>query len=81
MTATASATYDGYLGAVLAGQVKTNDVPKVSQLFTQIQAGCALAAVADQAGTNAIAPAELTVEVSQLVALVATLKTPTPPTP
>lgn len=70
---TASAAVDGYYAAVIHGQARTNEVPKVSAAFNDLQAACTLAASVDRAGTNAIAPAALTTELLQLTSLIATL--------
>lgn len=72
---TASVALDGYYTLVAKGMVPTNDVPTVSQKFNQIQAACALAAAASEAGTNAIAPANITAELVDLTAFIATLET------
>jgi len=72
---TASAAYDGYVDMVIAGTLPTNDVPAVSLKFNQIQAACTLAAATSQAGTNAIAPAQLTAELVDLSAFIASLQT------
>lgn len=70
---TASAAVDGYYTAVINKVAGTNQVPQVSQAFNQFQAAATLAATLDQAGTNAIAPAALNTELTQLLSLVATL--------
>jgi hypothetical protein len=72
--ATATTTYDDYVKLVIQGTVSTNSVPQVSKIFNQIQASGLVAEVASAAGTNALAPAELTEELATLVNLVSTLK-------
>ena len=72
---TASTAVDGYFALVIKGTIPTNDVPIVSQKFNQIQTACALAAAASEAGTNAIAPANITAELVDLTAFIATLET------
>ena len=74
--ATASASFDGYLSAVIAGKIPTNSVPDVSLKFDQLQSAATLAAAADQAGTNALAPTALSAELTDLLTLVQTLNPP-----
>jgi len=50
-------------------------VHQVSKAYNDLQAALTLAAAADQAGTNAIAPAELEAEFGDLVNLIKTVKT------
>jgi len=69
---TASAAVDGYYTAVIKGIAPTNQVPQVSQAFNTLQAACILASTTSQAGTNALASPELTVELGQLLNLVQT---------
>lgn len=64
---TATAAYNGYLTLVVQGKVRTNDVPTVSHAFNQLQADIVLAAVSLQNGTNALAPASITSEATNLV--------------
>ena len=72
---TASLTVDGYYALVIKGVVPTNDVPQVSHLFSDIQAAGTLAAAGSQNGTNALAPASLTAELSSLTTLITTITT------
>ena len=72
--ATASASVNAYYTAVLKGQASTNGVPLVSNAFNDLQASLTLAAAADQAGTNALAPANLTAELTDLLNLINTVK-------
>ncbi|MDE2101570.1 MAG: hypothetical protein KGL39_30270 [Patescibacteria group bacterium] len=70
----ASTAVDGYYSLVIRGTVSTNSVPEVSQKFNQLQAACTLAAATTESGTNAVAPAELTTELSDLLTFISTLK-------
>jgi hypothetical protein len=72
--ATASAALDGYLTGVIKNTISTNDVPKVTLAFDQLQAAATLAAAADQAGTNALAPAALNTELTDFTTLIETIK-------
>ena len=71
---TADTAVDGYFALVIKGTVPTNSVPIVAQRFNQLQAACTLAAAASQAGTNAIASANLTAELVDLTAFIATIE-------
>lgn len=71
--AAAVAAYDGYCTAVIKGYATTNALPQVSQKFNQIQIACTVAAATSQAGTNALASAQLTSELSDLNALIVSL--------
>jgi len=68
------AAYDGYLAAVLAGQARTNEVPKISHAFNDFQAAMVLAADTDQAGTNALAPPALVAQSADLLNLITVAK-------
>ena len=72
--ATASAAVDSYYALVIRGVVSTNQVPTVAQKFNSLQAACTLAAAVDQAGTNAVATANLTAELQDLSAFILTLQ-------
>jgi hypothetical protein len=72
---TASTAVDTYYSLVIKGTITTNNVPVVSKAFNDLQAAATLAATADQAGTNALAPASLILEASQLGSLITTLET------
>jgi len=69
----ATAAYDGYTRLVIAGVVATNDLPKVSLIFNQVQASCRLAETTSMAGTNALSPAALNAELGDLLNLIATI--------
>ena len=71
----ASTAVDGYYTGVIKGLFPTNDVPTVATRFNQLQAACTLAAATTQAGTNAVAPATLTLELTDLVTFISTLET------
>lgn len=71
---TASAAVDGYFTAVIKGNLSTNNVPEVSGMFAQFQSDCLLAATIAQNGTNAIAPANLTIELGQITSVIATIQ-------
>lgn len=69
---TGTAAANSYFALVVAGKVPTNDVPNVARAFNTLQAGIVLAAAASKAGTNALAPASLQLELSQLLNLIST---------
>ena len=71
----ANTAVDGYYTWVIKGLLPTNDVPTVAARFNQLQAACTLAAATTQAGTNAVAPATLTLELTDLVTFIGTLET------
>lgn len=51
--------YRIYIGQVISGQVKTNDVPRVSAAYDALQNSVLLAAQLAKGNTNAIAPSFL----------------------
>lgn len=71
---TATVAVDSYYGLVLRGMLPTNSVPTVSKAFNDLQAAGLLAAITSQNGTNALAPASLVLEASQLGALIKTIE-------
>ena len=68
----ATAAYSAYTGLVIKGSVATNDVPKVSKAFNDFQAAVLPALDAVQYSTNALAPANLIQESSDLINLINT---------
>jgi hypothetical protein len=66
--------YDGYVTLVLKGLVPTNDVPAVSLKFNQFQAASKVAADTAQAGTNALAPGSLVIELTDLTTLITSIE-------
>lgn len=70
---TATAAYDGYVGLVINHTLPTNDLPRASQTFNQVQGGVTLAATTAKNGTNALSPAYLTAELNDLLALLKTI--------
>ena len=73
----ATTSVDGYFTLVAKGVVPTNNVPKVAAAYNTFQASAALAATVAQAGTNALASAELQIEFASLTNLVNTAITTT----
>lgn len=69
---TTVAAYDGYIGEVIAGRVKTNGVPAVSKKFNQFQAATLVALDGVEWNTNALPPANITLLSSDLLNLIAT---------
>lgn len=65
-----TASYSSYIALVIQGKVTTNNVPKVSQTFNQLQAAILLAKDAVQYNTNALAPTNITVEATDLITLI-----------
>jgi hypothetical protein len=72
---TATVAVDDYYTLVIKGTVSTNGVPTVSRAYNDFQQAGELAAITAQNGTNALAPASLIMEASQLGALITTLET------
>lgn len=56
---TTTAAYTGYIELVMAGQLKTNSVPKVSQQYSAFQRTFNLAVEQAQFQTNALASVEV----------------------
>jgi hypothetical protein len=71
---TATVAVDGYYTLVIKGTLNTNSVPIVSKSYNNIQAAGKTAADAAQAGTNALAPASLIIEVTDLGHLITTVE-------
>jgi hypothetical protein len=72
---TATLAVSDYFKLAINGTVPTNGIPAVAKAFNDLQAACALAASASQAGGNALATSNLVVEASSLGALITTLET------
>lgn len=72
LQATTVAAYDGYIGEVIAGRVKTNGLPTVSRKFNQFQASTLVALDAVEWNTNALAPNSLLLLSGDLLNLIAT---------
>lgn len=70
----ATGLVNAYYAGVIKGQFRTNEVPIVSKSFNQLQADITLAATLVQAGTNAIAPANILVEFNELSSVITTAK-------
>lgn len=69
----AKAAVDGYYTAAVKGLATTNNIPAIAKAYSEVEAGCVLAATTAQAGTNAVAPAELTQELQALLTLTSTV--------
>jgi hypothetical protein len=72
--ATVSA-YEAYLGEVIAGRVKTNGVPRVSDAFNKFQAATLVAVDLAQNDTNSPAPAKLSTLSADLLNLISQFST------
>ena len=68
---TAKAGYDAYIACVAKGQCATNGVPQVSDAYNKVQGGVIVAAALAQNSTNALAPAVLVQEATDLSNLIA----------
>lgn len=66
--------YDGYVTLVINKVVPTNDVPAVSLKFNQFQAAVKVAADATEAGTNALAPGSLVIELTDLTTFITSVE-------
>jgi hypothetical protein len=71
---TATLGFDDYLSLVLKGTLTTNSTPTVAKAFNTLQAAGKLAADASEAGTNALAPASLVMEATDLGNLISRAK-------
>ena len=71
---TTVAAYDGYIQAVIRGQLATNGVPVVSKSFNRFQASFLVALDLVQNNTNAIAPSSLVMESQDVINAIATFK-------
>jgi len=71
---TATLAVDDYYTLVIQGKINANGVPIVSKAYNDLQAAGLLAATVAQNGTNALAPASLIIEASQLGALITTVE-------
>lgn len=70
----AKAMYGGYIVASAQGLVATNDIPKITNIYRQIETDCTLAALTSEAGTNALSTANLQSELSALAAAIAAVQ-------
>jgi hypothetical protein len=66
----ATAAVDGYFSLVVQGKAPTNGVPAVSRAYNSLQQAVKLALDVSQQNTNALAPASLTQELTDLQNLV-----------
>lgn len=71
LEATADTSYSNYVALVIKGTISTNSLPQVSKAYNDLHAGIIAAAAIDQSGTNVFAPPNLTVELTDLVNLIA----------
>jgi hypothetical protein len=69
---TADSSYSNYVALVIKGNISTNSLPQVSKAYNDLHAAIIAAAALDQAGTNVFVPANLTVELTDLVNLITT---------
>lgn len=65
--------YDAYVAQVIAGNIKTNDLPRIARQFNLFQASFLVALDAVQNNTNALAPESLTVLSGDLLNLINTV--------
>lgn len=65
-----SSAYAAYTGLVIKGTVATNQVPAISKAFNTFQSAMLPALDAVQYSTNAIAPANLSTEASDILNLI-----------
>lgn len=63
---TATLAVDDYFSLVVKGTISTNSVPVIAKSYNALQAAGKLAADAAEAGTNALAPASLVLEATDL---------------
>ena len=68
----ATQAYAAYTSLVIKGTVATNDVPTISRAYNTFQAAMLPALDAVQYSTNALAPANLVQESSDLINLITT---------
>jgi predicted nuclease with TOPRIM domain len=72
--ATGQAAVDGYYNLTISGSLPTNDIPRVSHAFNVFQDSVLLATDAAAAGTNALAPGSLILELKDLQNLINTIE-------
>lgn len=72
--ATGMAANDSYQSLVIRGALPTNDVPRESKAFNDLQASVLIALDAVQFNSNALAPSSLVVEGQDFVNLVTSIK-------
>lgn len=61
---TADVGYNRYIALIVAGTIPATSLPAASKAYNTLHASIALAAALDQAGTNALAPANVTSELN-----------------
>lgn len=71
----ATSSYDAYFNLVLKNQLPTNGLPAASAAFNHFQDSAKLATLAAMNNTNALAPASLADEESQLLKLISGFET------
>lgn len=71
----ADASYSNYVALVIKGNAPTNQLPQVSKAYNDLHAAITLAAALNQSGTNALVPTNVTVELTDLLNLIATATT------
>lgn len=71
---TATSAVDGYYDAVISGAAPTNSVPVVAQSYNRFQSGWLVALDMVQYNTNALAPPNVTVLLSDLLNAIAQAK-------
>lgn len=77
---TTTKAYDGYLGAVISGQARTNDLPQITRDFNAFQKTMQVAILTARNNTNALASPNLEAESSKLLdAIAASFKALSPP--
>lgn len=72
LEATATTAVDNYDALVIKGVVSTNSFPQVSKAYNDFQAAMILAVTLVQNNTNALAPANLVQEETDLINLINT---------
>ena len=71
---TTTAAYDGYLETVVQGTTSTNAMPQVAKAYNTYHASAMIALDLVNYNTNAIAPANLVIEATDVVNLINTVK-------
>lgn len=74
----ASLAVDSYYALVIKGVVSTSSVAQVSAAFNKLQTDCTIAAAASKNGLSSTATPDMILQLSNLTALISSIKPSTP---
>lgn len=69
---TADNSYKAYVDLIIQGKISTNSLPQVAHIYNDLHGAIILANTINQAGTNYLVPANITMELTELVNLIST---------